>query len=899
MDDAEPFPSGTPIGPYTIRARIGSGGMGDVYRAHDPKLIRDVAIKVIRRGFTSDPERLARFQREARILASLNHPHIAAIYGLEDSGPTPALVMELVEGATLADRIRQGPLPIDEALRIARQITDALEYAHERGIVHRDLKPANVKVAADGTVKILDFGLAKALETGTPGADPADASTVSRLATEAGMVMGTAAYMSPEQATGKAVDRRTDAWAFGCVLYEMLTGTKAFGGETATDALAAVIRGEPDWALLPGATSWPVRALLRRCLNKDVRQRVQAIGDARIALEDVLARAVPDEPAAAGAPHPARRLLFEVVGAVILGGVAALVAWSLKPSPVVPQPVRAFTIALPPGQQLAGLNRGALAFSADGSQLAYVATAEDGRQQIHVRAMDTGVITSIAGSEGGAVPFFSPDRQWLGFFADGKLKKIPVKGGAAETLADVTSVSGASWSGRHTIVFAPLYSVIEEVSDAPGGTPHSLTHFEGSENIHAWPSVLPDSSAVVFDSYEASSGGIALQDAATGGHRLLIRGQSVGAPAYVASGYLTYHQGTNLMAVPFDRAHGQVTGDAVLIVPDVRQYVVSASGSLAYIAGHAPASTRRLVWVNRAGTVHVIDDRADGYYQPRLEPVPGDRIATDLWGQVWMFDRATHNLTPFTFGDRNQHAVWTRDGKQLVFMTQKGQTWQLSSQAADGSGKPERVAADAGMFDIPYAFTPDGRLAFVKYGGAAGSELWLLPLRGPAGGSAAAQRVFTIPAGDADAGPAFSPDGRWLAFAAADAAGHRQIFVQAYPGPGGKHQVSIDGGNEPAWNPDPMHQPLELFYRNGDDMMAVDITTRPAFVQDKPRRLFQGGSAFQVVQPNYVRANYDVSADGQRFLMLQEVQQKEAPIAEIHVVLNWAEELKRLVPAKH
>jgi len=889
---------GAKVGAYAIVGQIGAGGMGEVYRAHDPKLTRDVAIKVVPPEFTGNPDRLARFEREARVLASLNHPHIAAIYGFDDSAGAPALVMELVEGPTLADRLRQGPMPLDQAIEIAGEIADALEYAHKRGIVHRDLKPGNVKVTSEGTVKVLDFGLAKALETGA-SPDQAEASTISVPATEAGVVLGTPSYMSPEQAAGKPVDRRTDVWAFGCVLYEMLSGSRTFQGETTTETMAAVMRGEPDWSRLPATTPPEVRGLLQRCLRKDRRQRLQAIGDARVALEEVRAATGSSAAPAVAAPLPRRRLAFELIGAAILAAVAGVVAWSIKPAPSSPAPVRSFTVALPAGQQLSSMDRGALAFSDDGDELAYVAATGAGdERQIYVRAMDTGAMRAIAGTSGAAMPFFSPDGQWLAFFADGKLKKVRVQGGAVSTLAVVTSAFGGSWSDQHIIAYAPLFSEIEQIPDEAGATPRALSQFSGPEGGHVNPNFLPGGQAVLFKSWGPTIGSIALKETAGRTHRTLVAEPGALAPAYVASGHVTYRLGTNLMAVPFDLARGEVTGDAVQVLQNVLQYAVSASGSLAYAAGSAAPNKRRLVWVSRSGASQVIDAREDGYYQPRLEPTHGGRIAMDLNGQIWMLDLATHNFAPFTFGDLNQHATWTRDGRQLVFMTQKNHAWQLSVQAADGSGKPEPIAADPGLLDIPYSSAPEGVLTVAKISSTAEGELWIVPVVRPPNSAAIGQRLFSIPIADADAGATFSPDGKWLAYAGSDAAGRRQIYVQAYPGSGDKHQVSIDGGNEPLWNPDTTRQPLELFYRNGDDMMAVDITTKPGFAQGKPHRLFQGAAGYQAVQPNYVRANYDVSPDGQRFLMLQPVGQEQPPVTQIHVVLNWAEELKRLAPSK-
>ena len=885
--------TGARLGPYTILKRIGAGGMGEVYKAHDPTLARDVAVKIVRGDFARESDRLDRLQREARILASLNHPHIAAIYGLDSSAGTPVLVMELVDGVTLADRLMAGPVPVEESLRIAGEIAEALEYAHERSVVHRDLKPANVKVAADGAVKVLDFGLAKALSTRIAEDGQPALSTYSHLSTQAGVIFGTPAYMSPEQASGRPVDRRSDIWAFGCVLYELLTGTRPFVGETTTETLAAVLRGEPDWSRLPRDTPGEIAALVQRCLRKDPRHRLQAIGDARIAIEEVLeGGAAPGS--ASASRHSSYPLALIVLATAAAAALAGFAAWSLKPVPVVPAPVRAFTIALPSGQELASLDRGTLALSPDGDQLAYVArSVPNGAQQIYVRAMETGDTRALGGTEGATMPFFSPDGEWLGFFADGKLKKVPLDGGVTVSLAAVTNPLGATWAAPHTILYASLWSVLQQVPDS-GGAPQPATSFQGAENSHVWPVAVADRNALLFTASGPASRGIVMQVAGQNSHQGLLSSEGAAFPGYAPPGYLTFQQANNLMAVPVDLPRGRALGNAVLAVPHVLQYAVSGSGTLAYAVGNPPETKSVLTWVNREGIAETIDNRPDDYYQPRLDPNRDDRVVVDLKGQVWMFDLATHNLAPFTFGERNQHAIWTRDGQRLVFMTQTGRTWQLSMQSTDGSGRPERLGGDVGMMDIPYSLTPDGTLAFVKYSPTAEGELWVLPMH--AAKPAAARRLFSIPPADADAGPMFSPDGRWVAYAASDASGRRQVYVQAYPGPGGKHQVSIDGGNEPTWNPARGPHALELIYRNGDDMMAVTITTDPVFSQQKPRRLFSGTSRYQPVKFNYVRPNYDVSHDGNRFLMLQSVGRQEAPVTEIHVVLNWSEALKRLAP---
>jgi eukaryotic-like serine/threonine-protein kinase len=494
--------SGTRLGSYEVVAQIGAGGMGEVYQAHDTKLGRDVAIKVLPEAFAHDADRLSRFQREAKMLASLNHPNIATIHGLEQSGGTSYLVMELVSGETLQERVkREGPVPVEETLAIAKQIADALEAAHEKSIIHRDLKPANVKVTPEGKVKVLDFGLAKAFAGDGGNDDPSNSPTLSAAATMQGTILGTAAYMSPEQARGKACDKRTDIWAFGCVVYELLTGKQAFHGESTTEILAAVLRGEPDWQALPDTTPLSIRALLRRCLQKEMNRRARDAGDARIEIEEALAAPVTAEQTTAATTKSirtlGRRVLILGLGALLLAAaVASLATWNLKPSPS--QPVSRLVINLPLGQQLAGMENGpAVAFAPDGTHLAYVAR-QGGVQQLYLRAMDSLEARPIPGTEGAVTPFFSPDGQWLGFFAGEKLKKISVSGGAALTLGDAVIPRGASWGSHGMIAFAPTtINALQQVLDA-GGTPQPLTRLEKGDISHRWPEFLPGGKAVLF-----------------------------------------------------------------------------------------------------------------------------------------------------------------------------------------------------------------------------------------------------------------------------------------------------------------------------------------------------------------------------------------------------------------
>ena len=875
--------SGTRVGPYEILAGIGAGGMGEVYRARDAKLGRDVALKVLPESFARDAERMARFQREAKVLASLDHPNIASIYGLEDSSSTHALVMQLIEGPTLADRIKSGPIPVDETLRIAKQICEALEYAHERGIVHRDLKPANIKVTNDDAVKVLDFGLAKALEGDASSMDISTSPTISRLATMQGVLLGTAAYMSPEQAKGKSVDRRADIWAFGCVLYEMLTGKMAFSGEAVTDTLAAVIMKDPDWSRLPAGTPVRVRVLLQRCLQKDPKQRLRDIGDARISLDEVLSGA-PD-PALAGTPRAAAPLWLRALPWALgfLAAAAASVAvWTLKPSPS--KPVTRTVINLPPGQRLAGFGDLVLAISPDGSQLAYVATTQGAggeTQQIYLRAMNSLEANPISGTEGAVDPFFSPDGQWLGFFADGKLKKISVNGGPAQILADDSTPEGASWSSQGMIAFSFGAQFLQQVSDG-GGTPQPLTHSEKGEIGHVWPEFLPGGKAVVFE----GSASVAAQPIGAGERRNLIPGGI--SPRYLSPGYLIYAQAGNLMAVPFDPQRLEVKGTPVPVVQDVvqspaapapAQYSVSATGSLIYVPGNVQVSQSKLVWVSRNGAEQPLPAPERDYGDPRVSP-DGRRVALDSGNQIWIYDLARDTLTRFTFeGDTNVSPAWTPDGKRIAFTSSRGGNLNLYWQMADGSGGLERLTTSEHL-QVPLSWSPNGQLlSFIELN--AGAPIRVLRL------SDRKAQPFLQTAANEGA-PQFSPDGRWMAYLS-DESGRNEIYVQPYPGPGGKWQISTDGGREPVWN----RNGRELFYRSRDKMMAVDITTEPSFSAGKPKMLFEGHyfSATGALFPEF-----DVSPDGQRFLMLKPVTQEQAAPTQINVVLNWTEELKRLVP---
>jgi serine/threonine protein kinase/Tol biopolymer transport system component len=869
---------GSRLGAYEVVSLLGEGGMGQVYRARDSRLKRDVALKILPDAFAADPDRMARFQREAELLATLNHPNIAGIYGLEQVGGVRALVLEIVEGPTLADRIAHGSIPVDEALLIASQIAGALEAAHEKGIVHRDLKPANIKLTPEDKVKILDFGLAKTLEPAlaTP-ADLTHSPTVTSPAlTQVGMILGTAAYLSPEQARGRGVDKRADVWAFGCVLYEMLSGCRPFAGATLTEVLAAIVRDEPEWTLLPQDTPPAIRGLIKKCLRKDPGQRIRDIGDVRIEIEDARANQTPDE--AAVDDRTRRKALARWVWASLFGVfvvVAALAAATAFRSESRASEMR-FEITTPPTGDPASI-----AISPDGRTIVFVGAAV-GASRLFVRAVDSTSARALAGTEGATYPFWSPDSRSLAFFADGKLKRIEIDGGPAQTLANAASPRGGTWNKNGTLLFAPLSTgPIFRVS-ASGGEPVQVTRFgPGEQGSHRFPHFLPDGRHFLYYWFGTPARGVHVADLDGRENRRLVDSDT--AAVYALGHVLFARQGT-LFAQDFDpdrlslSGSPSVVGERVAVDPasfSLGAFAVS-SEALVVFRTVGVGRSRQLVWVDRSGrTLETAGDPHDGV-NPSLSP-DGRRVAiyqtvngnTD----VWILELARHVFTRFTSGDTlENYAIWSPDSRSIVFGSNPKGHLDLYRKPADGVGAEDLLLSTTETKNA-FDWSSDGR--FILYRAASletGYDLWALPLQGDRKPFPVVQSRFT------DRDGQFSPDGKWIAFQS-DESGHFEVYVQPFPGPGARVQVSFGGGAQVRWP-----RSNELFYVAFDNrLMSVPITSKPDKSLDfgTPVPLFMTniGGAVQ----STLGHQYSVSSDGQRFLM-NNLTEAALPMT---VVLNW------------
>jgi eukaryotic-like serine/threonine-protein kinase len=902
---------GTKLGSYEIVSPLGAGGMGEVYRARDSKLARQVALKVLPDAFACDPDRMARFQREAKVLASLDHPNIASIYGLEDSSTTHALVMALVEGPTLADRIKSGPIPIDESLRVAKQVCEGLEYAHERGIVHRDLKPANVKVTADDAVKILDFGLAKAIEGDAASIDIATSPTMSRMATLAGVLLGTAAYMSPEQAKAKPVDRRADIWAFGCVLYEMLTGKMTFSGETVTDTLAAVIRADPDWSQLPPATPLRIRVLLQRCLQKDPKQRLQAIGDARIVLEEVLSGASDQSLAGAAgisAPLWRRGLPWGIAAALAIALVAS--TWLHQHGAGIPAPVAdASRFEISPPEKTTLATNGVFSLSPDGSQLAFFAAGSDNVYRLWVRPLGSLEARPLPGSESPQFPpfFWSPDSRSIAFDAGGKLKKIDISGGSPQTICDLTTLAlGGSWNNDGVIIFGSAAGGIMRVS-ASGGSASPLTSVDSSRNEaqHILPSFLPDGRHFVYQRTSSTPGNggvyVGLLDAKPADQdskRLLATDWGSVFLPYPNSdtGQLLFMRDGTLLVQSLDTRRLELVGEPVSVAEQVGFFLdfgffsASTNGVLAYRSGSS-GGTSQITWFDQQGkTLGTVGEQG---YNAALSLSPdGTRAAVSrrdspsASAAIWLVDLSRGTSIRFTFGSfYAADPLWSPDGSQIIFSSNHGGGFDLYRKPSSGV-KDEELLLKSDEDKAPTSWSHDGRFLLYDLSNpkTRRTELWVLPLEGEKKPIPFVRSEFNNVDGQ------FSPDGRWVAYASNES-GRDEIYVRTFSpgsseagaGAGGKWLISTNGGSQPRWRGDGK----ELFYLGPDDkLMAVEIATNPVFRAGVPKSFFQTLPHAEII----TTYQWDVTPDGKRILYLTPTKQGTAPFT---VVLNWQAGLKK------
>jgi len=909
--------AGTRLGSYEVLGQLGAGGMGEVYRARDTKLGRDVAIKVLPAAFTIDTERVSRFKREAQVLASLNHPHIAAIYGFETADEVQFLVLELVEGDTLARKIARGPMPVKEALVIARQIAEALDAAHEKGIIHRDLKPTNIALTPDERVKVLDFGLAKALESDS-AVDATHSPTISFGATRAGVILGTAAYMSPEQAKGRAADKRSDVWAFGAVLFEMITGKRAFEGEDVSDTLAAVLRGEPDWTLLPADLPPSLAALIRGCLQKDRQARVADISVVRFLLGDpmgtslTMAGAVPASAVSAVSRSRAALLPWTVAAllAIALASVAFL--WLSRPAPPAASPQR---VNAEVGAEIAFLgNLGAGAVvSPDGRLLAVVASRSQGEPvQLYLRRLDQLAAAPLAGTERAASPFFSPDGQWIAFFAQGKLKKIAVTGGAAVTLCDAPNPRGGSWGDDGMIAFQPSSdpgAALKRVSSA-GGNPEALFRLADGESTQRWPQVLPGSKAVLYTSSSTQAGGafdsadIVVQSV-SGARKVIQRGGYYGR--YVSSGHIVYiHQGT-LFAAPFRLDRLEVAGPSAPAIESIAssannggaQYAISDTGTVVYVPGRAVSSAAPIEWLDHTGKISPLRAMPSEWSNPAFSP-DGKQIAMDIsdgsQSDVWTYDWSRDTMTRLTFDAADDaRPVWSPDGKRIIFASRRGDksTFNLYWQRADGTGEVQRLTESKNN-QMPTSFHPGGKsVAFFEVTPNNANDLMILPIEGAesAGWTPGKPSVF-LNAPYTESSAMFSPDGRWIAYISNES-GRNEIFVRPFPGPGGKWQISTAGGDDPTWS----RVRHELLFASATDariMSAQYSAEGESFRADKPAVW----SPVQfIARPRAPSRDIDLHPDGQRFAVAAASADGNTKQDKVVFVFNYFDELRRLAPA--
>ena len=885
---------GANLGPYEIVAPIGAGGMGEVYRARDSRLGRDVAIKVPPDALARNSERWARFEREAKVLASLNHPNIATIYGFEEG----AIVMELVEGPTLADRLKMGPLPIEEALDIAHQVAEAVEAAHEKGIVHRDLKPANIKVTLEGSVKVLDFGLATALQSADRDSmDPANSPTLTIAATEIGVILGTAAYMSPEQASGKRVDKRADIWSFGVVLWEMLSGRRLFdGGETVSHTLADVLRAPIDFDKLPKETPGSIRTLLARCLDRNVKSRLRDIGEARVAIQQYLAK-----PAVAvkknettPSKFPRRIAFFAAVTTAMLAGSTSTWLWFRQSQPSAP----ALRLEInPPATAKFGNVFAGMAISPNGQMVVFSAQRDGiAEPSLWLRRLDSVDARELLGTEQATYPFWSPDSNSVGFFAGNKLKRIDVSGGSPQVLCDARRVGAGSWSNEGVILFSSD-GVLQRIS-ASGGVAEPVMSLNASagDTNHLFPKFLPDGHSFVFlvTSQNASAQGIYASrlDRPSERTKLVATNANAGyaPPAQGHPGYLLWMRDSTLVAQPFDASRLRVVGDPVSVAEAVagnRQsaftsagFGISSNGLLAYWSGFTGG--QQLISMTREGAREVLMDfgrGGDAHFSPDGQRVALERDPSSSGPgtfDIWIYELKRKVMTRLTFDPGgNIRPVWSPDGRQIAFASRRDQgVYQVFRKNADGAGAEEEMTR--GLYNkAPTSWSPDGHyLLFREQAPKTGVDIWLLPLDGDHKPIPFAQSTFNEDA------PQFSPDGKWIAYSS-DETGRPEIFIQPFPATGGKWQVSDQGGELPKWR----HDGKELFFYSSGKIRAAGLQLQAGQVEiDRPQDLF---AVTRVTGNLYF---YEVTPDGQRFLVNQPAGDGRGAL---QILTNWWSVLKQ------
>jgi serine/threonine-protein kinase len=896
------------IAHYRITSKLGQGGMGEVWRATDTKLGRDVAIKILPEAFAQDADRMARLTHEAQVLASLNHPNIAAIYGVEAG----ALVMELVEGSTLEERIRAMPMPLEETLRIAKQIAEALEAAHEKGIVHRDLKPPNIKITSNGVVKLLDFGLAKTEEAAS-SADSADSPTQTISTIRTGHVVGTAGYMAPEQAAGKPADKRADIWSYGVVLWEMLHRKRLFTGETVSHTLAHVLTESIDFDGVPPSTPPMVSNLLRRCLDRDVKTRLRDIGEARIVLQKCLGDSVAEARKPTSIKGPRLQRVWPwmaLAGALTLLLAVAAISWWRAAQPATLRPLIRLSAELGTDMSLGRAGDGGmLALSPDGARLAVTLRGADGKVRLYTRLLHQREAMPLAGTENSRDPFFSPDGQWIGFFADGKLKKIAVDGGAMVTLSNAPNQRGASWGDDGNIIAAlDPGGGLSRVSSA-GGTPEPLPMLNPAGRSHLWPQVLPGAEAVVFTSHSNVGTGnydnanIDVVSLKTGERKTLHSGGF--SARYVATsaggGYLVYLQQSTLFAAPLDLGRLSLTDAPRPVLEDVSSnsvaggdFALATTGTLVYLPGQGAQNGWPISWLDRTGKTQPLHAPPGLYFTPRFSPdgkrlafSSGNGAAADLW--LKDLDRDTTTRLTFQPGE-NRWPVWTPDGRYIVFRSLKSGTRGLYWIRSDGSGEAIRLT-DGQLGEYPYSFSPDGkRLAFTQHGNGGGPDIFTASIEGDAGHPRLGKPELFLGTPFTEVFPAFSPDGRWLAYTSNESGTH-EVYVRPFPhAEGGRWQISAGGGTYPLWS----HDGNELVFQTDDQhVMVVSYTAKgDSFTAGKPRLWSEARLA------NLNVPNYDLAPDGKGIAAVLAHDDSSKPLTHLTFLLNFSDEIQRRVPGR-